>query len=227
MQNYFKGILCILMCLSIMACSSPNSPKGVAKSFWNAVVAQDQDAVRKYSSSTTQGAVDFSKSKINWKEMKVTLGTTEMAGDQAMVHTVITNDTTGGKYVFNTYLVQEDGSWRVDFVRTREASITSEIFADIIKGLQEFNKGLNDNFEATVAGFREAAPEIKVQLDQLTDNLAKNMQGASKQGDQHMHQNLEDFKSAVMGIFAHHPSQIAPAPAAAPAQQTTPDVNHK
>jgi hypothetical protein len=204
-----------------MACSSPNSPKGVAKSFWDGVLAQDQDAARKYVSAATQNAVDFSKNTRDWKVMKVELGTTDMSGNEAMVHTIIVDQSTNAKYAFNTYLVQENGVWRVDYLRTRKASITSEIFSDIISSLDRFNKGLTNDFDNTIAGFREAAPQIKVELDQLTQTLADHMKEASKQSNPAVHQKIEDFKSTVMGIFAHHPSHAVIA-TPAPAQNQVP-----
>ena len=226
MQQFIKWMFCALMCLSIMACSSPNSPKGVAKSFWDSVFAQDLAKTRHYSSTSTQNAVDFTHNKIDWENMKLTLGSTDMAGNEAMVHTIIINKETGAKYAFNTYLVQENGAWKVDYIRTRKASTTSEIFADIILSLEKFNKGLNNNFDDTVAGFREAAPEIKVELDKLTASLTNHMQEASKQGDHTLHQKIDEFKSSMMGIFAHHPAHVAPAatPAVTPAEpaKTTP-----
>jgi hypothetical protein len=221
MQQFFKWMFCVFMCFSLMACSSPNSPKGVAKSFWDGVMSQNAEKTRQYTSSTTRDTVDFSKNKIDWENMKLTLGSTDMVGQEAMVHTVIINQETGAKYAFNTYLVQENGQWRVDFVRTRKASITSEIFADIITSLDKFNKALNSNFDETIAGFREASPEIKLELDKLTDTLAKHMQESSQAGNQNVHSKIEDFKTSVMDIFVHHPAHEVPAEPATPTTTTS------
>lgn len=209
MQQYLKWILFTFMCFSVVACSSPNSPKGVAKSFWDAVLAQDEAKTRQYSSADTQMAVNFSGNTIDWSKMKVRLGATDMVGNDAVVHTVVTDETSGAKYTFNTYLVQENNVWRVDYTRTRKASMTSEIFAQIVKTLHEFNTRLNEDFEDTVAGFREAAPDIKKELDALTDTLASHVNTVAH-ADHEMHKKVTDFKAAVLGIFAHHPEKVAP-----------------
>lgn len=204
MKQYFKWMLGVLTCLSLVACTNPNSPEGVAKKFWNGVIAQNQDVVREYSTSATQASVDFSKNTIEWGHMELNLGSAEVVGDKASVHTLILNKETGAKYAFNTYMLQENGKWRVDYVLTRKASITSEIFADLISSLQKFNNGLVSNFDDTVAGFREAAPEIKKELDQLTATLTNHMLEASKQGDSTIHSKIQGFKEDVMNIFVHH-----------------------
>jgi hypothetical protein len=213
MQQYFKWMLGVFTCLFLVACTNPNSPEGIAKKFWDGVLSQNQEVVRQYSTSATQSAVDFSQNKIEWGSMQLSLGSTEVSGDTATVHTLILNKETGAKYAFNTYLVQENGVWRVDYVKTRKASITSEIFADLISSLQKFNKGLTDNFDDTVAGFREASPEIKKELDQLTATLSNHMREASIQGDSTVHDKIQGFKDDVMNIFVHHtdhPTTAAP-----------------
>ncbi|MFA6036921.1 MAG: hypothetical protein WC748_02210 [Legionellales bacterium] len=221
MKQYFKWILGVLTCLSLVACTNPHSPEGVAKKFWDGVLAQDQEVVRKYSTTSTQASVDFTQNKIDWKNMELTLGSAEVVNNQATVHTLILNKETGARYAFNTYLVQENNEWRVDYVQTRQASITSEIFADLISSLVKFNNGLNNNFDETVAGFREASPEIKKELDQLTATLANHMRETSKQTDPNVHSKMQSFKEDVMNIFAHHSDHsqtVAPAPMPIPAQ---------
>lgn len=215
-MKQIKWIFSIVMVFLLTACTNPNSPEGIAKKFWDGVMSQNQEVVRQYSTTATASGVDFSKNTIDWKTLQTNLGTTEISGNTAMVHTLIVNKETGARYAFNTYLEQENGLWRVDYVKTRKASITSEIFADIIVGLKKFNQALVDNFDDTVDGFREAAPEIKKELDQLTQTLANHMREASKQGNQTVHSKMQDFKDDVMDIFVHHsdhPADNAPATA--------------
>lgn len=223
MQQYLKWILFIFTCLTVVACSNPHSPKGVAKSFWDGVLAQDEKVTKEYVSIATQDAVNFSQNAIDWKEMRVQLGTTETVDGTAIVHTTVQNKSNGAKYNFNTYLVQEqDGKWRVDYVRTRKASITSELFTNIIDSLKKLNLSLNENFDDTVAGFREAAPNIKVELDNLTETLTKHMEPSQPEHAQ-VHKSLETFKASVLDIFQHQ----AKAEAAATTPATAPNTPAK
>ncbi len=218
MQRCFKWMLWVVISFSLVACSNPNSPKGIAKSFWDGVFAQNETIVRQFSSASTQNMIDFHTSPhntMNWSAMKLHLGRTDIAGNQAMVHTVIEDTSNGEKYTFITYLVEENGMWRVDYVRTRKASVTSEIFANLISNLKKFNQSLQDNYDETVVGFKEAAPDIKAQLDLLTDNLAKRFEAAGANGHPHAHmqERVEGFKNAVLGVFEHNPDNTQAAPA--------------
>jgi hypothetical protein len=225
MQQYFKGILLAFLCVFLAACSNPNSPKGVAKSFWDGVVAQDQATAQQYATVETQSAIDFSKNVVDWKLMTVKLGATEMTGDHASVVTEITDKAKEHQYTFNTYLVKENGAWRVDYIRTRHASMTSEVFANLVESLQKLNDSLVTHYDDTVAGFEQASPAIRAQLEALSTNLAH--QGhAQTHATTHptMHQRVEALKKALASMFNYHhktESAPAPAPAAAPASAPT------
>ncbi|MGA2655508.1 MAG: hypothetical protein ABSF18_05970 [Gammaproteobacteria bacterium] len=221
MQHYVKWIFAALAGLFLVACTNPNSPEGVAKKFWDGVMTQNHTVAAEFSSTETKKNIDFSRNQINWGDMQLSLGTAEISGNQATVHTLLVNKKTTEKYAFNTYLVQENGLWRVDYDKTRKASLTSEIFADLILSLQKFNTALNTNFDDTVAGFREAAPEIKKEIDQLTTTLTNHMNVASSQGNPAVHGKIQQFKDEMMSVFTHHSQTdqtAAPAIPVAPQQ---------
>lgn len=218
-MQQIKWIFIVFMGLFLAACTNPNSPEGVAKKFWNGVLTQNQTVAAEYSSHETRQNVDFSRNQVKWDDMQLSLGSTEISGDHAMVHTLLLNKKTGEKYAFNTFLVQENGVWRVDYDKTRKASLTSQIFADIILSLQKFNTALNDNFDDTIQGFREAAPEIKKEIDKLTTTLANHMNNATQQGNPNVHSKVQEFKNDIMNVFSHHSTSSANETAAPATQQ--------
>ncbi len=230
MRQFLKWISFFSVCAvlaALVACSSAHSPKGVAQAFWDAVLVQDQAKAREFVTPQTQALVDFSKNTMDWTGMTVKLGTTDMMGSNAIVQTQIQDKKTGLKYSFSTYLVQENGVWRVDYGRTRHASLNSEVFAHLIHSLQKLNESLDKDYAGTMEGFKEAAPDLKIELDNLADRMAKGEQ-AQAQGtsgatpvNPQVHKKFEDLKQALMGVMEHTskatPAAVTPAPAPMPA----------
>ncbi|HLF66269.1 MAG TPA: hypothetical protein VI522_01495 [Gammaproteobacteria bacterium] len=228
MRQYLKWITFFSVCAAVaalVACSSSHSPKGVAQSFWDAVLIQDQAKALEFVTPQTQAEVDFSKNTRDWTGMSVKLGTTDLMGNNATVHTQIQDKNTGLKYSFLTYLVQENGVWRVDYARTRHASINSEVFAHLVHSLQQVNASLDKDYAGTMESFKEAAPDIKMALDSLADRMAQGPQTSpgtattSAPSNSLAHKKFEDLKQALMGVLEDtesHQQAAATAPEAIP-----------
>lgn len=148
-----------------------DSPREIAEHFWQASQDGDMELARTYVSSESSATLK-SPDEGGMPLESYSIGEEEIDGDRATVETSMTA-TMGSQELdidFHTYLVREDGEWKVDLDRTtgdivRVAfGVTMEQMGDVVgeamKGAMEgLAEGMREGMEAMGEAISEAAEE--------------------------------------------------------------------
>jgi hypothetical protein len=161
------GLFCSLLLYGCQA----TTPEEVTTKFWQAL-AQGQIAVaQQQATHDTQHLV-----KLNDVDQRSTITTGQVAvNDQnAMVETTISRN--NKPVTFNTVLLKEQDSWKVDFQQTH-TNIAMLPFDGLVKGLQDigdtFAKELEQAVPLIEKEMESFGNELKKQLDEFGRTLKK------------------------------------------------------
>lgn len=120
MQFYFRLTTILLTGILLTACAANQTQQEVAREFWTAIAADNQDKAKAY-------ALHNDLSQINTIDalliQKIDLKAHQDSNGQALVPTAITALERGEPKTvsFSTILRKESGDWKVDLIKTGEA----------------------------------------------------------------------------------------------------------
>lgn len=186
----FKSRLLIFMPLLLLltACAQ-NSPEDVARRYWQAVIAGDEQAIRE---TIVQSASPGLSTVIQpGPDSRVTFGHTEresFAGPNepeaaaevpTTIHWVDENGETS-TFETETVLVFENGEWKVDPAQTRAAFFES-VYRSALTGLEAaleesaeaFRELGNDMSESMAREMAEASQQLREQSEKANEELQK------------------------------------------------------
>jgi len=159
-----------LAALILLAACSPSGPdaRETASAFWAAVSSGDIDSARPFASRSSAASLDDWDRETRIRE--AVLGEVLSNEDHAMVETSLVTRRGEGEWsiALQTHLVREQGEWRVDVRRTREAVTQAQIAAGIEQveravatGVQEFGKALEEGVRELERSMREALEDLE------------------------------------------------------------------
>lgn len=153
----------IFLCL-LIGCKPANSPEGVTLAFWKALAADNMHDA----GTLTVDSKPISKSTA-WPELKnASLKTGEIVINDktAKVETIVTTDQPQ-PLIIQTFLVQEQGNWKVDYQHTLN-NLRLMPLNDFFKSLEKIGGTLNKQLEQGIQQFGE---QLKQQVDQFGREL--------------------------------------------------------
>ncbi|MCW8932777.1 MAG: hypothetical protein OQL19_21380 [Gammaproteobacteria bacterium] len=193
LANYFPkfnqaslGILFILMSLLlIQACTQkiPNTPLTVAQAFWSATLDGDTEQAKKL--LTPQSRQNFKVILRNQKDF-IELGEQSITTTKAEILTQLTRHE-GNKQVktaMRTILLNQNGQWLVDFDKTRDSMLGSE--------LQSVIDQLSNTMRETIdKGVKVMGESVKDELQQMEQSLQETLQDLNQEIDRQQQQNRQ------------------------------------
>jgi hypothetical protein len=117
-SHYHRFTSLFFATLILSGCFSPKSPQDVTREFWEAVITQNVDNVIEYSTLVDTSSYDsFNK---NWDDYQLILGKIVIDANQANIETKFSkiDNNNENQRNLNTYLIKQDGEWKVDYVHT-------------------------------------------------------------------------------------------------------------
>jgi hypothetical protein len=151
-----------------LACGvAPATPQQVTEQFWEALRADDLSRARSLATAASARRVDGLIETGTIEE--VLLGEALRGETSAIVRTSLATAADEGlsHVTFDTTLVRENRTWRVDVAETQRA-LTSAAFANSVKQLGDaLGQGVQEFGEALEAGAAEISRAIREALDEL------------------------------------------------------------
>ena len=142
----------LLVGVLLSACEQkPKSIAEVSEAFWQAVVTDERDDVIAY--STLQSSEGYDRFGREWEGLAPAFGQIVINGDVARVETQIAKQDAHSTDTlhFETYLVNKEGGWRVDYQRTADAVGVSGAVVDFVGQLTSLGKNIQRQVEASSA----------------------------------------------------------------------------
>ena len=180
-----RHLLTLPLLLSLSACLEAQNPKDIAQQYWQAMANGDTEAAKQYVSKDSQQAFDQYLQRVNQGA-----AIKQVALDDLNTSVVTTiNPNPQKPYLdrpFNTYLVLEQGKWKIDMQRTQVPPAPDEIE----KQLGELSQKLNQSLQQNATEMEQVIGEGMQLLDQLLTQGSKQMSESLLQG-------MEKFREAM------------------------------
>lgn len=201
--------LVILGTLMLSACGGPETPQEVSKAFWQSVIEGDAGEVADL--STLDDASRFDGFGQDWQGATASSGRIVIEGPTARITTRIKGlkDQDDTPLETTTYLVQEDGDWRVDYAHTKEAFTNRPLFDQMMRKLEDFGEQMRSSFSESSD---KAAKDIERMSEQLKDRMAAANEDVSKQMDdfaEKLDEAMEALSESISNALEDNP-QAAP-----------------
>ena len=183
--------LCALVLL-LSACKGDLNPDQVADIFWTAAVNNNTPLMKRMCSSNSVGdTADFTRLHT---VTAFTLGRIVIDGNRAEVETSLNIKEASRPVSVTTYLMKENGKWRVDYGKTASFLTLNEQMTELIGGIEDLAEEFADEIEGSVEEFKEKAlPAIKSQVEQLEKELQKKLPEIRQQIDEF----LEELEQSI------------------------------
>ncbi len=191
MFRHLARLALLLGTLLLGACFGPQTPEEVTKAFWEGVIALDTQAVTRYSTLPEgQGFDGFGK---RWSGFQLLLGKQVLDGERAEIDTEFSRLSANPPETRHlvTYLVRQEGTWRVDYARTGEALRAQEkppeppsLFGDLGGQVQDsmallgrevgrLSEDMGKEWERLSADLSQEAQRLSDHLNQESEHLAE------------------------------------------------------
>ncbi len=171
----------------------PKSVPEVSEEFWQAVISDERDDVVSY--STLPNSEGYDRFGRGWKDLAPTFGEIVINGDVARVETQIAKPDarpTDTLY-FETYLVNKDEGWRVDYQRTADAVGVSGAVVDFVGQLTSLGKNIQRQVEASSENAARQFAAFVGQLEQMSGDYQNQMGKAIDDAAGRMQGLLDEF----------------------------------
>ena len=177
------SILCVLLASSFLVACQQNtdSPKQVAKKYWQALKSGDTVTTKQLVSKNTQTNLDNYLALPD--NQKMALDEIKLGEEKTTVHTTITSLTSNASQNqsashvnFETILILEEGKWRVDASRTQipvpqkqeTPSKDNQLSESLQKNLDSMDEALEEGADMLNEFMQEGSKE-------MSDSLLKGM----------------------------------------------------
>ena len=177
-MKYLNTLLLIALTITgIQACARQATPEEVAQSFWNAVVSNDVDRMRKLAA---KGSLENPSLLDNSDKMltAVEIGPVQIHAGKATVETILINDQDGKetRLPLTTSLLLEDEQWKVNgqesinaLVATSMNLMMSNMTKDLSAMGQQLNETISTGLQEFLSAFNKEVPTLKKELEKLSD----------------------------------------------------------
>ena len=167
-----------------VSCGEKLTPQEVAGKFWVGIEQSDARKVKRHVTAANAMALESLDDVLPIVNSKLQRAVVEET--TAFIDTLVTID--GDKpldFPLKTYLVLEDGLWKVDYQRTMSAVANAGNLAAVISKVQEFGTALKEGIDRSVAELEQSLPLIEQELSRI--------EGQIKQHVPELRKRLENF----------------------------------
>jgi len=212
MRSKFSYIsVAIFFALLLSACGKPETPQEVSLAFWQSVIDGDVAGVVKYSTLGSEKGYDaFSR---DWTGMIPSWGKIIIEEHEARVHTHIsTPDAAQSEMLyFVTYLVKQDGIWKIDFDKTEKVVLASSAVSDFVNRITTIGNEISQQFEEASKTVTSELESLNEQLLQLTESLGNQANRAVEEYSEIMQGHLAALAASIEKAIQEQEKEIDPA----------------
>lgn len=185
-RSFISLLLIVFTIFLIPACTQqkPNTPQTVAQAFWTATLKGDTETAKQL--LTPQSRAHFKVILHSQKDF-VELGEQSITTTHAEILTQITRhkDNQQNKTALRTILINHNGQWLVDFDKTRDSMLGSEL-QSVIEQLsntmrETIDKGVKVMGESVKEELQQMERSLQDALDDLNQEIEKQEQQKKKQ----------------------------------------------
>ena len=185
-RSFISLLLIVFTIFLIPACTQqkPNTPQTVAQAFWTATLKGDTETAKQL--LTPQSRAHF-KIILHSQKDFVELGEQSITTTHAEILTQITRhkDNQQNKTALRTILINHNGQWLVDFDKTRDSMLGSEL-QSVIEQLsntmrETIDKGVKVMGESVKEELQQMERSLQDALDDLNQEIEKQEQQKKKQ----------------------------------------------
>ena len=201
----------IVLALILSACGKPETPQEVSQAFWQSVIDGDVAGVVKYSTLGSETVYDaFSR---DWTGMIPSWGKIIIEEHEARVHTHIsTPDGSQSEMLyFVTYLVKQDGRWKIDFDKTEKVVLASSAVSDFVNRITTIGNEITQQFEEASKTVTNELESLNEQLLQLTESLGNQAGRAVEEYSEIMQGHLSALAASIEKAIQEQEKKIDPA----------------
>jgi len=182
--------------LILSACFAEKTPLEVSQVFWASVISHDLDNAVKYSSlSNTQQYDGFSQ---NWSQTQASWGKIIIDGKQASVETIISRP--GSPHPesrsFNTYLIQINDAWIVDYEKTRQG-MNSTPLSSLFNQLSQIGESFTEKLKDSSQSFSQEMERMSKELETLSDSISEEATQSMEQYAEALSKSLEELANSI------------------------------
>jgi len=186
-------LLALPLLLSLSACLEAQNPKDIAQQYWQALADGDTEAARQYVSQDSRRDFDrFLQNRTQGDAIRqVELGTLNTS-----VETTINPDPqqAGLDRPFDTYLVLEQGKWKIDMQRTRVPPAPGELEKQLGELTQQLNQSLRQNASEMEQVFGESMQLLDELLTQGSQEMSRSLLQGMEKFREAMRESVEAMK---------------------------------
>jgi len=192
----------------LTGCFGPESPQDVARKFWESVITHNVDDAIKHSTLVEAKSYDAFNKK--WDGYQPVMGKIVINGNQAEVETELSqiNDTGKNQQKLNTYLVKQDGQWKVDYVRTAE-SIDGGALGHFLGQLDEMSKKLSDTLKDSSDKFRVEMLRLENELKTLAKSAGDEANKILEQYGTELKKSIEELAESIDRALKEHDDDLS------------------
>lgn len=167
----YRMMYVITATLTAAACGAADSPGTVAEAFWTASKDGDKELAETY--MVEGGSASISEGGSGSSIGEFSLGETAVDGERATVATTVTSMGEQSMVLdFNTVLVQQDGSWKVDLDQTTDEMMRSLLGTTMGDLAEQMGEAVGNAMGEVMEGIAEGMAEgLKSMGDALNDSL--------------------------------------------------------
>ena len=207
-MSYQHLISLFLTTLVLTGCFGPKSPQDVTQEFWEAVITHNIDDAIEYSTLVDEKSYDAFNKK--WEGYQSVTGKIMINGNQAEVETELSqlNDTDKNHQKLNTYLVKQDGQWKVDYVQTAE-SISGDTFGQFLGQLNDLGKKLSNTLKGSSDKFRIEMQRLENELKTLAKSSEDEANKIVEQYGTELKKNIEELAESIDRALKEHEENLS------------------
>lgn len=200
-------LLLALPLLAISACSQAENPKDVADRYWQALRSGDIDTARSLVSSESRQAF---RTFIESPENLDIVGEVELGAQITRVVTVLYPRRTRDDYrAFDTLLVLENGSWKIDAEHTLVPPPASSATDDTDLSSEQLSESMQENIDSMEKSMSEGLQLLHETVREGSREMGQSLLKGLQELNHSMRESIEQLRE-------HRDRETPAAPAPAP-----------
>lgn len=206
---YQHLISLFLTTLVLTGCLGPESPQEVTQKFWESVISHDVDDAIEYSTLVDAKSYDAFNKK--WDGYQSVTGQIVINGNQAEVETELSqiNETGKNQQKLNTFLVKQDGQWKVDYVRTAESINGGGTLSHFLGQLNGLGKKLSDTIKVSSDKFRVEMQRFEDELKTLAKSSSDEANKIIEQYGTELKDSIEELAESIDRALKEHDENLS------------------
>lgn len=202
----FRLMAFFLLAVMLTACFSPKTPQEATEAFWKAVVKESAAGAVRY--STLKAESEYDAFGQEWQGLKPSLGRVVIEGSKASVITAFTGSEGSEVRSVTTYLVQQDGEWKVDYSRTA-AGMKGGLFSLFISELDRLGEQLTEHFGASSSNLQAEMEMMSDRLRALSETLDQKASESIGRYGEVLRRSIDDLAASARDALEEANNQLS------------------